>query len=139
MSAVCIAGSAKVYRCISRKSELDSLSERCRISETCCPATMGTGGARTGGTMRLWGGRFSENGDERVADFTRSIEIDAVLALDDLRGSIAHVRGLGRAGLLGDAEIATLVDGLEGLARDVEAGTLAWDPGLEDVHMNLEA
>ena len=50
--------------------------------------------------MRLWGGRFSENGDERLADFTRSIEVDAALALDDLRGSIAHVRGLGRAGLL---------------------------------------
>ncbi|HTG41226.1 MAG TPA: argininosuccinate lyase [Methylomirabilota bacterium] len=89
--------------------------------------------------MRLWGGRFSENGDERVADFTRSIEIDAVLAVDDLRGSIAHVRGLGRAGLLTDAEVSALVDGLESLARDVEAGMINWDPGLEDVHMNLEA
>ena len=89
--------------------------------------------------MRLWGGRFSEDGDARVADFTRSIEIDAALALDDLRGSIAHVRGLRRAGLLTDAEVATLVAGLEGLAREVEAGTLAWDPDLEDVHMNLEA
>jgi argininosuccinate lyase len=89
--------------------------------------------------MRLWGGRFSENGDERVTDFTRSIDIDAALALDDVRGSIAHVRSLGRAGLLADAEVSALVAGLEGLARDVEAGTLTWDPGLEDVHMNLEA
>ncbi len=89
--------------------------------------------------MRLWGGRFSEDGDARVADFTRSIGIDAALALDDLRGSIAHVRGLGRAGLLMDDEVAALVGGLEGLAGDVEAGTLAWDPDLEDVHMNLEA
>jgi argininosuccinate lyase len=89
--------------------------------------------------MRLWGGRFSENGDERVADFTRSIEVDAALALDDLRGSIAHVRGLGRAGLLTDAEVTQLVVGLEGLAADVEAEKLDWDPGLEDVHMNLEA
>ena len=29
-----------------------------------------------GGTMRLWGGRFSEENDPRVADFTRSVEID---------------------------------------------------------------
>jgi hypothetical protein len=44
--------------------------------------------------MRLWGGRFSDESDARVADFTRSIEIDAELALDDIRGSIAHVHGL---------------------------------------------
>jgi argininosuccinate lyase len=89
--------------------------------------------------MRLWGGRFGEDNDARVADFTRSIEIDAELALDDLRGSVAHVRGLGRAGLLGDDEVAALVAGLEGLAGEVEAGTVEWDPALEDVHMNLEA
>ena len=27
--------------------------------------------------MRLWGGRFSEDSDARIADFTRSIDIDA--------------------------------------------------------------
>jgi argininosuccinate lyase len=90
--------------------------------------------------MRLWGGRFGEDEtDARVADFTRSVEIDAEMALDDLRGSIAHVRGLGRTGLLTDDEVAQLVEGLEALATEVEEGTLQWDPGLEDVHMNLEA
>ena len=60
-----------------------------------------------GGGMRTWGGRFSGETDARVADFTRSIEIDAALAADDIAGSIAHVRGLGRAGILtrrGDAD-----------------------------------
>ena len=55
--------------------------------------------------MRLWGGRFSEDNDQRVADFTRSVELDKALAADDIAGSIAHVRGLGRAGLLTDAEV----------------------------------
>ena len=89
--------------------------------------------------MQTWGGRFSEETDERVADFTRSIEVDAALAADDLAGSIAHVHGLGRAGLLTDDEVAALVDGLRSLGEDVAAGRLAWDPALEDVHMNLEA
>ena len=89
--------------------------------------------------MRLWGGRFSEANDERVADFTRSIEVDRELAADDLAGSIAHVRGLGRAGLLDEAEVALLVEGLTGLAAAVAAGEVEWDPGLEDVHLNLEA
>ena len=88
--------------------------------------------------MRMWGGRFDDEPDARMADFTRSIEVDAELALDDIAGSIAHVRGLGRAGLLTDDEVATLEGGLAALRRDVEAGAIAWDPTLEDVHLNLE-
>jgi argininosuccinate lyase len=89
--------------------------------------------------MRIWGGRFTGETDARVTDFTRSIEIDAALAADDITGSIAHVHGLGRAGVLTEAEVEALVGGLTGLAEDVAAGRLAWDPSLEDVHMNLEA
>ena len=78
--------------------------------------------------MRMWGGRFDDEPDARVAEFTRSIEIDAELALDDLAGSIAHVRSLGRAGLLGAEEVAVLEGGLASLQRDVESGAIAWDP-----------
>src|SRR6476620_9296435 len=89
--------------------------------------------------MRLWGGRFAEENDRRVADFTRSIELDRELAADDIAGSIAHVRALGRAGLLTEDEVGELVGGLEGLASDVANGSIAWDPDLEDVHLNLES
>jgi argininosuccinate lyase len=88
--------------------------------------------------MRVWGGRFGEENDERVADFTRSIEVDRELAADDIVGSIAHVRGLARAGLLDDAELEALVEGLTALGEEVAAGTIEWDPALEDVHLNLE-
>ena len=88
--------------------------------------------------MRVWGGRFAEENDERVANFTRSIEIDRELAADDIAGSIAHVRGLARASLITEAELAALVDGLTALGEDVAAGTIEWDPALEDVHLNLE-
>ena len=89
--------------------------------------------------MRLWGGRFAEENDPRVTDFTRSIDVDRVLAVDDIVGSIAHVHGLGRAGLLTPDEVTALVDGLRGLRAEVEAGTIEWDPTLEDVHLNLES
>jgi argininosuccinate lyase len=88
--------------------------------------------------MRLWGGRFDGQPDARMADFTRSIDIDAELALDDIAGSIAHVRGLARAGLLTEDEARALERGLASLRDDVEAGGVAWDPALEDVHLNLE-
>jgi argininosuccinate lyase len=89
--------------------------------------------------MRLWGGRFAAGNDPLVEAFTRSIEVDGEMALDDIQGSIAHVQGLRRAGLLSDEEEVALVAGLEGLRDEVEAGTLEWDASLEDIHMNLEA
>jgi argininosuccinate lyase len=89
--------------------------------------------------MQLWGGRFSGDADEEVAAFGRSIDIDAAMALDDLDGSVAHVRGLGRAGVLSPEEVDAIVAGLEDLRRDVASGELDWDPALEDVHLNLEA
>jgi argininosuccinate lyase len=99
--------------------------------------------------MRLWGGRFRGAGNdaddaddgvaERVGAFGRSIDVDAQLALDDLDASVAHVHGLGRAGILTDDEVVTLVEGLGDVRRVVEAGALQWDPALEDVHLNLEA
>ena len=68
----------------------------------------------------------------------RSSSIRA-LADDDLVGSIAHVNGLARADLLTADEAAALIAGLEGLRSEVAAGTITWDPALEDVHLNLEA
>jgi argininosuccinate lyase len=88
--------------------------------------------------MRLWGGRFAAGNDPLVEAFTRSVEVDAELATDDLAGSIAHVRGLERAGLVTPEEAETLVAGLEALREEAAAGSLEWDPGLEDVHLNLE-
>jgi argininosuccinate lyase len=89
--------------------------------------------------MRLWGGRFGEPSDPRAIEFGRSIEVDRELAQDDIAGSVAHVHGLGRAGILTKDEVETLVGGLQALAGDVEAGRIEWDPALEDVHLNLEA
>ena len=89
--------------------------------------------------MRMWGGRFSGEMDPLVAEATQSIEVDRLLAPDDLEGSIAHVRGLERAGLLTTDESASLIGGLRALRVEVEAGLFAWDPALEDVHLNLEA
>ncbi len=88
--------------------------------------------------MRTWGGRFSEAPDAVAAEFGWSIHVDRELALDDLAGSAAHVRGLGRAGLLTPGEVDELLRGLAVLEEDVRTGRMDWDPTLEDVHMNLE-
>src|SRR5438132_3081028 len=88
--------------------------------------------------MKAWGGRFGGSPDEASAAFGRSIDVDAELALDDITASIAHVGALRRARIVSEAEAAQLVDGLTQIRTEVEAGTLGWNPELEDVHMNLE-
>jgi argininosuccinate lyase len=88
--------------------------------------------------VKAWGGRFAGETDPLAADFGRSIEIDHLLALDDLAATAAHLRGLWRAGLLTAPEVDALLDGLRGLEEEVRAGTLSWDPDLEDIHLNLE-
>ena len=88
--------------------------------------------------MRLWGGRFGPDNDEAVAAFGRSIDVDAELALDDLDGSVAHVRGLGRAGILSPDEVATLLAGLAALRHDVENGELAYPVSEVTIAGNLK-
>ncbi len=88
--------------------------------------------------MKAWGGRFADEPDAEAAAFGRSIEVDAELALDDIAGSLAHVSGLRAAGLLDDAEADAIRQGLRAIEADVRAGTMAWVPALEDVHLNIE-
>jgi len=85
-----------------------------------------------------WGGRFSEATDPTVERFTASVHFDRALARYDIRGSIAHARMLGDAGLLSDTDAASLVAGLEDVLGEIERGEFPFDPALEDIHMNVE-
>jgi argininosuccinate lyase len=89
--------------------------------------------------MKTWGGRFAESPDPRAAGFGRSDETDRELALDDIDGSVAHARGLGRAGILTPAEVEAIVGGLDELRTQLAAGRFVWRAELEDVHQNLES
>jgi argininosuccinate lyase len=84
-------------------------------------------------------GRFSRGPDAEVAAYSESVSFDRALAAHDLAGSIAHATMLAKAGLVPARDGARIVSGLRRLAREVREGRFAWDPSLEDVHMNLEA
>ena len=92
-----------------------------------------------GRTRKPWGERFGEETDPAVERFSASVSFDKTLARYDIRGSIAHARMLGSVGLLAEADVETLVQGLESLAAEIEAGEFRFDPALEDIHMNIEA
>ena len=88
---------------------------------------------------KLWGGRFSESTSEAVEAFSESVSFDARLWRQDIAGSKAHARMLGRVGVLDEADVTAICDGLDGIGADIERGDFAWDTALEDVHMNIES
>lgn len=87
----------------------------------------------------MWGGRFSEATDAFVQRFTASIDFDKRLYPQDIQGSIAHATMLEAVGVLSRDEVKQIIDGLESIKQEIEAGEFQWSVELEDVHMNIEA
>ena len=85
------------------------------------------------------GGRLPTALDAAMAALNTSVHIDRELWREDIQGSIAHARGLGRAGVLAAAEVAEIVRGLEQVSAEIERGEFLWEPEKEDVHMNIES
>jgi argininosuccinate lyase len=90
-------------------------------------------------TNQTWGGRFTENTDAFVQAFTASVGFDRRMYRQDIDGSIAHARMLGRVGVLTGEDCAAIVGGLEAIRDEIERGEFEWSVELEDVHMNIEA
>lgn len=87
---------------------------------------------------KLWGGRFSSGPAEAMAALSLSTHFDWCLAPYDIAGSRAHARVLHAAGLLTGDELYAMLEGLDTLAADVEAGRFTPVLNDEDVHTALE-
>ncbi|MGI6120057.1 MAG: argininosuccinate lyase [Desulfosporosinus sp.] len=88
--------------------------------------------------MKLWGGCFEKTTDALVEDFHSSISFDQRLYKQDILGSIAHARMLGSVGIISEAEVNCLIEGLIGILEDIQAGKVEFEIGAEDIHMNVE-
>jgi argininosuccinate lyase len=86
----------------------------------------------------MWGGRFTEATDAFVAQFTASVQFDQRLYRQDIQGSIAHATMLASVDVLTNAERDEIIQGLNSILADIEAGRFEWRIDLEDVHMNIE-
>lgn len=87
---------------------------------------------------KLWDKGFDTNA--LVEDYTvgNDQELDMRLAKYDVQGSLAHIRMLESIGLLTAEELTTLVEGLEQIAREIEAGEFCIEPESEDIHSQVE-
>ena len=81
----------------------------------------------------------SARGAELASDYTVSLQYDQRLYVQDIAGSIAHVRMLGKQGIIGGNEAIEIIGGLEKVKLEIESGNFPWKPELEDIHMNVES
>ena len=89
--------------------------------------------------MKLW-----QKEDTETAAFVESFTVgsdaqfDLLLAPYDVQGTRAHAQMLCSVGLLSEAELAAVLRALDDIENDIRAGKFVIDPGVEDVHSQVE-
>lgn len=87
---------------------------------------------------KLWGGRFQKSAEAWVDEFGASIGFDQQLVIEDIAGSIAHVTMLGETGILPQADVTQILQGLAQLKEKALKHELKFQVAQEDIHLNLE-
>lgn len=89
--------------------------------------------------MKLWGGRFTKEENQLVHNFNESLSFDQKFYAQDIRGSIAHVKMLGKQNIISEDEMNQIIKGLEGIKNDIDNGNLVFTKESEDIHSFVEA
>lgn len=89
--------------------------------------------------MPMWEGRFSKTIDKRTNDFNSSIRFDYKMYKEDIEGSISHAKMLAKQHIIEKDDESKIIFGLNSILKDIENGSLEFDPNAEDIHMFIEA
>ncbi len=89
--------------------------------------------------MKLWAGRFKKELDPRTNDFNRSLPFDSRMYRQDIEGSKAHAKMLGKCGIIPMEDCDKIINGLSEILADIESGALVFDDISEDIHTFIEA
>ncbi len=87
----------------------------------------------------MWGGRFAGGPAAIMQRINASIDFDRRLYAQDIRGSQAHCRMLVAQGIIGAEDGQSILDGLDRVLAEIQAGDFPFRAELEDIHMNVEA
>lgn len=88
--------------------------------------------------MKLWKGRFSKASTSSADEFNASIGFDQRMYREDITGSIAHAKMLGKQGIITPDEAQLIIKTLNEILDDIEAGNVEFTIESEDIHMNIE-
>ncbi|HMF62873.1 MAG TPA: lyase family protein, partial [Edaphobacter sp.] len=88
----------------------------------------------------MWAGRFRGPLDSTFEQWQRSFPFDWRLLPQEIAASSAHARMIAAAGILTEAELATMLDGLAAVIPQATAGPaiVASSPEAEDIHHFVE-
>ena len=89
-------------------------------------------------SAQAWSGRFSEPVSDLVKRYTASVFFDQRMAMQDIRGSLAHARMLAKQQIISAQDLADIERGMAQISGEIEAGQFSWSLDAEDVHLNIE-
>ena len=82
---------------------------------------------------------FSKGPSNLLDEINVSIDVDERLFREDIAGSIAHAKMLGKQKIISKKESDILVKGLKSILADIEKNKVKFSRDLEDIHMNIES
>ena len=88
--------------------------------------------------MTVWSQRMGAPPSAALMEFTSSISFDIRLGPDDITGTVAHVRGLERAGLMSAEDAASVLAALARVEVELSTGEFEVHDEDEDIHMAIE-
>jgi argininosuccinate lyase len=88
--------------------------------------------------QRTWGGRFGGRPSDLMQRINASIGFDKRLWSEDIAASKAHAAMLRDQGIVGEADAAAILQGLDQIAAEFERDGVPERIELEDIHMTVE-
>ena len=87
---------------------------------------------------KMWSGRFAKEASQLLDEFNASLPFDKTLYKQDIQGSKAHAKMLGKQGILSSEEVDSIIQGLNQIEKEIESGQFEWNIKDEDIHMAIE-
>jgi argininosuccinate lyase len=87
---------------------------------------------------KVWGGRFRDDLDEVVERFNASLPFDRRLYAQDIQGSIAHCRMLGKQGIISKEDASRMETALAEIKEEMDQGGKVLEEDYEDIHTLVE-
>ncbi len=83
-------------------------------------------------------GKIKKSSAKILDEFNASIMFDKELYLEDIEGSIAHVKMLLKQGIIDENAKTNIISGLNKIQKEIEADEYIFDIKDEDIHMSIE-
>lgn len=92
-------------------------------------------------SKNLWSARFNSKPAEILQEFNASIGFDVLMFREDIAGSIAHAKMLGKQKIISEADVKVIIKGLAEIEAEIAQDPIAWAEARisqEDIHMAVE-